>query len=254
MADLTRLYEHVWFCPQCLRCAIRETWQYRIRRSTQAAFYRKFSGDEDVVLLHLMEIAEQGQFDEVELVASESLQQCDAHRGRQVKDYRFEHDRYYLGWHYIYTGNAWRPDTCVCGLAYYFDERESSMTRVHVPVDHPRWTTRCPVHAHLTNPRDHYIRVLAENQFKNTTIEHLRSDLVLAGPYGKDRHQAPVRRRRPGTLEWDALKPTVFDFPYHFDDDRALVLFGSKLRVPPHRIEESLAKLHLPDGVVKVHG
>ncbi len=128
------------FCPTMCGCAM--AYQY--------TFY--FSADllARVDPLKLEWLVAQHQWNRVTLATpTRILRQCRDHAHLEDPDALFAEI-----WHL--HGNRYGYD-CGCTVSIWFDDRVSQETRIHVPVEHDVHTHRCAAHAHLLDPRDHYL-------------------------------------------------------------------------------------------------
>jgi hypothetical protein len=128
--------------------------------------------------------------------AIEVVEQCAAHKSLAGKDALWNELQHL-------KGNAHRPDTCGCSVAYWWDDREAD--RVHTPVNHPEYTIRCEHHAHHEDHIAHHDAVVAENQAKNVAVNEvaLALNMVPQGiPY---HHETREDRSRAVIIHYDEL-------------------------------------------------
>lgn len=140
------------------------------------------------------------------------VQQCDEHAAFVGPDALWDELQHI-------KGNAHRPDTCSCSLAYWWDDREPIDERMHMHVEHPVHTARCDAHAHLEDVDVHAATVLAENVAKNVAVAAVATALgyvpevagyndvgVWVSTPAQNKHVAPTQ------------------IPWAFDDTRALLI------------------------------
>lgn len=97
-------------------------------------------------------------------------------------------------------GQAFKPLTCGCSLAYYIDERLPKEERVKVAVNDPIYTHKCPEHSHLDKLDEHFDIVTTENSSLGLLMAAIESNLdenqkAEATPYLQDYSLIP--------LEWE---------------------------------------------------
>jgi hypothetical protein len=127
-------------------------------------------------------------------IALRVVSQCAAHAGLASPQALFDEI-----WHF--HGNAHRPDTCGCSVAYWWDDRVHQGDRVHTPVEHPVHTKRCELHAHHTDHVAHHDAVVADNRAKNIAVN------AAAERHGIPPHEIPWKRHEAGhiVVDYEAL-------------------------------------------------